>query len=71
MELFAQALLADQDDHPVRLMEGVATAANTVQIQGSTTAIECPYITPVVTGDKVLLLGWGTYRIIIGPITQP
>lgn len=66
----ARFLTAD-DDRPVRLVYGVATAANTVQIRGATTAVELPYITAVATNDYVAVLECGADRLILGPVTQP
>ena len=72
MQHLARAMLtATNDRTSTTIMYGVATAANTVQINGSTTAVELPYITPVVSGDFVLVLASGADRIIVGPITQP
>ena len=72
MQHLARAMLTATNDRTVTtIMYGVATAANTVKINGSTTAVALPYITPVVSGDFVLVLASGADRIIVGPITQP
>ena len=72
MQHLARAILnAGDEHHPARMLYGVASAANTVQINGSTTAVALPYITPVVSGDYVLILASGADRIIVGPVTQP
>lgn len=67
MNDLANVLLADTD-HPVRLVYGVATAANTVAVRGSSVAVALPAITPVASGDYCAVLESGADRVIVGPV---
>ena len=71
MDDLARMLIDQSPDRPVRLVYGVATAANTVAIRGSSVAVELPYITAVTTSDYVAVLECGADRLILGPVTQP
>lgn len=63
----AKTLLADRTPG-VRILYGVATAVNTVQIAGSTVAVELPALSPVVNGDYVAVLAAGADRLILGKV---
>lgn len=65
----AKALLADREPG-VQLLYGVATATNTVQVAGSTVAVELPALEPVVDGDYVAVLATGADRLILGRISE-
>ena len=54
---------------PVRLCYAVATGANTVQCDGSTTELTLPAINSVTTGDYCAVLMVGADRLILGPVT--
>ncbi len=71
MNDLARVLLGGEDDRPVRLVYGVATAVNTVQVRGADTAVELPYINAVAVNDYVAVLECGADRLILGPVTQP
>lgn len=64
----ARALIDQSPDRPVRLVYGVATAANTVAVRGADTAIELPAIIPVASGDYCAVLESGADRLIVGPV---
>lgn len=63
----AKALLADRQPG-VQLLYGVATGLNTVEIAGSTVAVELPAMEPVVAGDYVAVLAAGADRLILGKV---
>lgn len=65
----AKTLLADRTPG-VRILYGVATAVNTVQIAGSTVAVELPALAPVVDGDYVAVLAAGADRLILGAVGE-
>jgi hypothetical protein len=66
----AKALLADRQPG-VQLLYGVATDVNTVEIAGSTVAVELPALEPVVANDYAAVLAAGADRLILGPVDQP
>jgi hypothetical protein len=64
----AKALLADRQPG-VQLLYGVATDTNTVQIAGSTVAVELPALQTVTVGEYVAVLASGADRLILGAVT--
>ena len=65
----ARALMSDDEEQPLRLMYGVASGANTVVLDGSSTSLTLPAIVAVASGDYVAVLGVGSDRLILGPVT--
>lgn len=68
MRSLARELLAGREDAPVHLAYGTATAENTVRMDGETTAVVMPAISPVETGQRAAVLKSGGDRVIVGPV---
>ena len=68
MRSLARELLNGREDAPVRLVYGTVTAANTVRLDGESTAVVLPAITPVETGQRAMVLKSGGDRVIVGPV---
>jgi hypothetical protein len=62
-----KALLAERQQG-VQLLYGVATGTNTVEVAGSSAAVQLPALLPVKSGDYVAVLAAGADRLIIGPV---
>lgn len=52
----------------LRLLDAIATGANTVQVGGSTVSVTLPAIVPVVSGDFCQVLRDGANSVIVGPV---
>jgi hypothetical protein len=63
----AKAILAERSAG-ARILYGVATGDNTVEIAGSTVAVTLPALDPVVSGDYVAVLASGADRLILGAV---
>lgn len=51
-----------------RVVYAVATAPNTVRLEGATTAVELPALSGVISGDYCAVLVQGADRIILGAV---
>jgi hypothetical protein len=64
-----KALLAERQQG-VQLLYGVATGTNTVEVAGSSVAVQLPALETVVAGDYVAVLAAGADRLIIGAVNR-
>lgn len=67
LEDFARQLIPTEK--PLRLMYGVATGPNTVQLDGSTTSVSLPAVSNVSSGEFVAVLAVGADRLILGSVS--